>query len=167
MDIFEMYAEILEYPTDINKISECISNLGIDKLVDLKEYNLHRLQEVYVEIFDFNEKTALFLFQHIAETTEEKSKIILAMGELLSEYEIRKTPNAQPDYLPDVLKAFSVISETNDPECALEYLADMLFETTCKIKEELKFSDNIYSEIIKHLKNDLAPFTSKQEATYV
>jgi len=166
-DIFALYAEILKYPTDIKKLSEYIFDLGIYESGGIKGYSLQRLQEIYVETFDFNEKTALFLSQHTAETTEEKSRIILAMAELLSEYEILKTPNAQPDYLPDILKAFRGILETNDDKDAERYLADILFETVRKIAEELKESDNIYAEIMKHLKGDLASFTSNQEVTYV
>jgi|GEM_PF-1460256 len=166
-DIFALYAEILKYPTDIKKLSEYIFDLGIDESGGIKGYSLQRLQEIYVETFDFNEKTALFLSQHTAETTEEKSRIILAMAELVSEYEILKTCNAQPDYLPDVLKAFRAILETNDDKDAEKYLADILLETVRKIAEELKDSGNIYAEIMKHLQGDLAPFTSNQEVTYV
>uniref|UniRef100_UPI002352A827 hypothetical protein n=1 Tax=Flexistipes sinusarabici TaxID=2352 RepID=UPI002352A827 len=107
------------------------------------------------------------LSQHTAETAEEKSRIILAMSELLSEYEVRKTPNAQPDYLPDILKAFRAILKTSENKDAAMYLADILFETVSKIAEELNDAGNTYAEIMKHLRDDLAPFTSKQEVTYV
>lgn len=166
-DIFGLYAEILKYPSDINKLSKYLCDLGIDDPAGLKGYSLQVLQEIYVETFDFNEKTALFLSQHMAETTEEKSRVILAMAELLNEYEILKTPNAQPDYLPDILKAFGAITEADDDKDAERYLADILFATVRKITEELKEPDNTYAEIMKHLRDDLAPFTSKQEVTYV
>jgi len=166
-DIFGLYAEILKYPSDINKLSKYLFDLGIDESDGVKDYSLQRLQEIYVETFDFNEKTALFLSQHTAETAEEKSRIILAMSELLSEYEVRKTPNAQPDYLPDILKAFRAILKTSENKDAAMYLADILFETVSKIAEELNDAGNTYAEIMKHLRDDLAPFTSKQEVTYV
>jgi len=167
IDMFGLYSEILKYPSDINKFAEYIYSIGVYGPAGMKDYSLHSLQEIYVETFDFNEKAALCLSQHTAETTEEKSRLILAMGELLNEYEIIKTPNAQPDYLPDVLKAFRVILESDGDKEAVGYLADILFETVRKIYEELKDSENIYAEIMKRLKDDLTPFTSKQEVTYV
>jgi len=166
-DIFGLYAEILKYPSDINRLSKYLCDLRINESEGVKDCSLQRLQEIYVETFDFNEKTALFLSQHTAETTEKKSRIILAMAELLNEYKILKTPNAQPDYLPDILKAFRSILKTNNDEDAERYLADILLETVRKIAEELKCSENIYAKIMKHLQGDLAYFASNQEVTYV
>lgn len=166
-DIFGLYAEILKYPSDINKLSKNLCDLRINESDGVKDYSLQSLQEIYVETFDFNEKTALFLSQHTAETAEEKSRIILAMAELLSEYKILKTHNAQPDYLPDILKAFRAILKTNDDKEAERYLADILFETVRKITEELKDAGNIYAEIMKHLQGDLTSFMSNREVTYV
>lgn len=165
--IFEQYAEILKYPTDIAKFGEYTRKLKMDEAITTNDFNISKLQEIYVETFDFSEKTALCISQHTAKTNEEKSLVILAMAELLREYEIDKTPNAQPDYLPDVLKAFSNMLLNNNNEDGVKYLADMIFDTVFKIEKELKYSENIYARIMKRLKDVLTPFTSKQEVIYV
>ncbi|TCK59900.1 hypothetical protein [Seleniivibrio woodruffii] len=143
--ITELYSRLLKYPSDETILMQIAAETG----ADVSQYSLSRLQEEYVECFDFNPKAALTLTTHTAGNDSEKSDLMETMNALLCCYEIARTDNASPDYIPDVLSAYCLAVASEEEQEALIFLTDILLKGCGNIRTALK--KGIYADLMKKL----------------
>lgn len=140
--IFDMYSELLKYPTDAQIFRQLSHEFGMeltDSGFELTDTDcLSELQEEYVECFDFNPKAALTLTTHVAHSDKEKSDIMETLNSLLNCYGIERTDNSSPDYLPDILRAYRLAMESDEDEEALLFLNGILVNGCSSIANALK-----------------------------
>ncbi|WP_338598584.1 nitrate reductase molybdenum cofactor assembly chaperone [Sulfolobus tengchongensis] len=153
MNLLEITAELLEYPTSwigrrkeiINSISQISSphkQFLLEFLESISVYNELDLEEIYVSTFDNNDYITLYITYYI--TGEEKERIKPAKRGLLLAWlkeRIKMNGKELPDYLPVLLK---YLSANNDDE-----VKKILQRPISIILNRLKEKNSIFYPLIK------------------
>ncbi|BAI81535.1 nitrate reductase, delta subunit [Deferribacter desulfuricans SSM1] len=160
-----VYSKLLEYPLDYKEFM-CSCNLIGDLKLDFSKIKLSELQEEYVSIFDFNEKSTLYISKHISKNDDERKMFLLAMNEFLKLYGGKPNIKHSPDYLPTILSALYIaINKKEYPE-KLSYLTAMIERSVCDILNSFNERSSVYYKIVESLKYYLNDIQKILEVKY-
>lgn len=152
MKLLEVIGNLLEYPKEwinkkemiINMVNKSLSinkYLVLEFLKNVSNYQELDLEEIYVNTFDSNDYTTLYMTYYI--TGEEKSRTkIPKRGFLLAwlKSKIKISSNELPDYLPILLK---YLSNTDDKE-----VKKLIQEPMKILSDRLKEKNSIFYPLV-------------------
>ena len=154
--IYKLAAICLQYPSEdwlgarelkneINKLENKEIRQNLSRFVDyLISQDIHDLWASYVDTFDFNDKTSLYMTYSKLGDERERGEALVELKEQYREAGFELDTTELPDYLPIMLE-FGAISDEN--------ISDKLFqkhyEAISELQGELEAIGNPYHFVIK------------------
>ncbi len=166
-EMFKLFSLLLQYPDDeicsiqykddISQINDLQIVSNMEKFGDyFFNTDNNKLREEYVETFDFNDKTNLFLTYSKLKDEKERGQVLVELKDMYEKTGLILDSTELPDYLPLFLEFISLA----DNEVALDLLHRFkgMIEN---IHKGLKEANSPYAYLVKALLLDIDHFISK------
>jgi nitrate reductase molybdenum cofactor assembly chaperone NarJ/NarW len=170
--IFKIASILLQYPEqgwigdeqlfhEISSLSnESVRKLFMQFLDYLTTNEIETLCEIYVNTFDFSDKTTMYLTYHLFGDQKERGQAFLKLKEEFRNAGFDLLDEELPDYLPVVLEFASVAPEEHAKKMLL------IHKTTIdKIAEELKLANNPYYLVMDGCVTGIVSFLEEKKAS--
>lgn len=156
-EIFQFYSLLLQYPDQewldpllSEEVREMVDE-EIDQKINpfiqyLKQHTLDEIQENYVNTFDFNEKTNLYLSYAKLKDERERGQILVELKQLYQDEGLNLSSDELPDYLPLFLEFTAFAEEETAKKLLVQYLPAMEY-----LKKELVEINSLYAFVLEAL----------------
>lgn len=156
-EIFQFYSLLLQYPDqewinplfseDVREMVDEGTYQKINPFVQyLEQHPLDELQENYVNTFDFNEKTNLYLSYAKLKDERERGQILVELKQLYQDEGFTLNSDELPDYLPLFLEFTAIAEEETAKKLLVQYLPAMEY-----LKKELTETNSVYAFVLEAL----------------
>jgi nitrate reductase molybdenum cofactor assembly chaperone NarJ/NarW len=141
-----------EYPAIQSFAKEHISSEEVlkeieEKLQPLIDMSIQELQELYVDTFDYKEKTGLYLTAHELGDSRKRGNALIKLQKLIHESGYESTSKELVDYIPMLLEFLAVAPEE---EKEVAFLSLRLSYAIHRVLQHLPTS-NPYHEVVNLL----------------
>ncbi|MGD8190987.1 nitrate reductase molybdenum cofactor assembly chaperone [Brevibacillus ginsengisoli] len=151
---FQLLSLLLQYPEgleldEIREVTNQLANVQVKQLVNqfvdyLTSNSEDNLTSYYVNTFDFNSTTALYLTYSNLGEERERGQILVQLKELYDAVGLQLVSDELPDYLPLVLEFYAVAPR----EVSRQLIEDFRLVME-KLREELSKIDSPYAWLVE------------------
>ncbi|OEG00027.1 nitrate reductase molybdenum cofactor assembly chaperone [Vulcanibacillus modesticaldus] len=153
-EILRLISLLLQYPEpewvaalledDLLEIADNDIHAKIKKFLEyLRQHSIDEIQEKYVQTFDFNEKTNLYLTYAIKKDEKERGELLISLKKIYEDHGLEMDPEELPDYLPLILEFISIADEVTT-----EKLIEQFSEPINQLQLELSKTKSPYAELL-------------------
>ncbi|WP_097072613.1 nitrate reductase molybdenum cofactor assembly chaperone [Ureibacillus xyleni] len=162
--VFGFFAEMLSYPEveamNPSQIEEIISpedpayHYVSTFLEEIKHYEIDKLQELYVETFDFNENAALYMTYFKFKDGKERGQMLAKLKVLYEMFGLAMPDEELSDYLPLICEFLYEVDWQGDPRATESFnmLFAVLEDGTYHLLKTLEKMNSPYFSLVKGLR---------------
>lgn len=157
------FAQQLSYPEDTTYFQQADEHFSSDNpayrhvlayLEGIKNYSLDEIQELYVETFDFNESSTLFMTFFKYKDARERGQMLARLKVLYEMFGLAMPEDELSDYLPLICEFIYGADWHEDPRAkdSFSLLFAVVEDGTYHLLETLEKVNNPYFSLVKALR---------------
>lgn len=130
----------------------------------MQEFSMDEIEELYVQTFDFQKSTTLYMTYTKYEDTKERGNMLTALKAMYEMFGLEVADNELPDYLP-LMCEFLYAAEwlgNKHTETSIRTLLTIMEDGTYQLMKSLEKVDSPYFHLVKALRETFKLCVSKE-----